>query len=169
MKLNIKSKNIKKVFVIILVIFVIILLSYCFAVKYCKKIGDEYVSTEKTNVLADNKVNDLQLQNELSGEQGDITYTATIGKIKLSCIDENSNPVAGCTFELLDTNGKSYGEVETGDDGIITFYKVPEGEYVLKQIKIATGYETKEDVAKNVIVTGGKMSEVVFNNITLQD
>ena len=161
--------NIKKVLVIIFVILLIILLSYCFVANYCKKIGDKYMLDEKTNVFGDNKVSNEQLQNEFSGKQGELTYTTTIGKIKLSCIDENSNPVAGCTFELLDTNGKSYGEVETGDDGIITFYKVPEGEYLLKQVKIATGYESQEDVAKNVIVTGGKMSEVVFNNITLQD
>ena len=92
----------------------------------------------------------------------------TLGKIKLNCIDEDTNPVSSCKFELLDTTGKSYGDVSTGDDGIITFYKVPEGEYILKQIETNSEYEPKES-SKNVVVKGGETAEVTFTNSLIKD
>ena len=87
----------------------------------------------------------------------------TLGKIKLVKVDQDDQPVSGATFELKDTTGKSYGQVTTGDDGIITFYKVPEGQYILEEIEAPQGYTITEK-SKNVTVVGGQTVEVKFVN-----
>ena len=89
--------------------------------------------------------------------------TTTLGKIKLTKVDQDDQPVSGATFELKDTTGKSYGQVTTGDDGIITFYKVPEGQYILEEIEAPQGYTITEK-SKNVTVVGGQTVEVKFVN-----
>ena len=87
----------------------------------------------------------------------------TLGKIKLVKVDQDDQPVSGATFELKDTTGKSYGQVTTGDDGIITFYKVPEGQYILEEVEAPQGYTITEK-SKNVTVVGGQTAEVKFVN-----
>ena len=89
--------------------------------------------------------------------------TTTLGKIKLTKVDQDDQPVSGATFELKDTTGKSYGQVTTGDDGIITFYKVPEGQYILEEVEAPQGYTITEK-SKNVTVVGGQTAEVKFVN-----
>lgn len=100
-------------------------------------------------------------------ETGEVSYTS-IGKILLNCVDENGNPVSGCKFELSDPTGKVYGDVTTGDDGIIKYYKVPEGEYILKQVETDSEYEPKE-TSKSVIVEAGKTAEVTFVNSLIRN
>ena len=112
----------------------------------------DYLSLDKETNTADRELSAI------------ISYGTTLGKIKLNCIDEEGNPIASCKFELSDTTGKVYGDVTTGDDGIITFYKVPEGEYILKQIETNSKYEPKED-SKNLIVKSGETVEVTFVNV----
>ena len=87
----------------------------------------------------------------------------TLGKIKLVKVDQDDQPVSGATFELKDTTGKSYGQVTTGDDGIITFYKVPEGQYILEEIEAPQGYTITEK-SKNVTVVANQTAEVKFVN-----
>ena len=123
-----------------------------------RKAGKMYAGQKQDYLLLDKLTNTTD--RELAAE---ISFGTTLGKIKLNCIDENNNPVSGCKFELLDTTGKVYGDISTGDDGIIKFYKVPEGEYILKQIETNSEYESKES-SKNVIVKGGETAEVTFIN-----
>ena len=92
----------------------------------------------------------------------------TLGKIKLNSVDGDNNPVSGSRFELLDTTGKSYGSVVAGDSGIITFYKVPEGEYILKQIETNSEYKS-EEISKNVTVKAGETAEVTFVNLPIKN
>ena len=87
----------------------------------------------------------------------------TLGKIKLVKVDQDDQPVSGATFELKDTTGKSYGQVTTGDDGIITFYKVPQGQYILEEVSAPQGYTITEK-SKNVTVVANQTTEVKFVN-----
>lgn len=143
MKLN-EEKNQKNKLIIILVILLVIVVVF---------VGAYFMIKNNRN---NNKTEKSEIQ--------DTSEVTTLGKIKLICIDEENNPIAGCKFELLDNDEKTYGEVETGDDGIITFYKVPEGDYKIKQIEINPEYELKEEDTKNVIVKGGETSEITFEN-----
>ena len=87
----------------------------------------------------------------------------TLGKIKLVKVDQDDQPVSGATFELKDTTGKSYGQVTTGDDGIINFYKVPQGQYILEEVSAPQGYTITEK-SKNVTVVANQTAEVKFVN-----
>ena len=87
----------------------------------------------------------------------------TLGKIKLVKVDQDDHPVSGATFELKDTTGKSYGQVTTGDDGIINFYKVPQGQYILEEVSAPQGYTITEK-SKNVTVVANQTAEVKFVN-----
>ena len=116
----------------------------------------DYLSLDKETNTADRELSAI------------ISYGTTLGKIKLNCIDEEGNPIASCKFELSDTTGKVYGDVTTGDDGIITFYKVPEGEYILKQIETNSKYRS-EEISKNVTVKAGETVEVTFVNSLIKD
>ena len=89
--------------------------------------------------------------------------TTTLGKIKLTKVDQDDQPVSGATFELKDTTGKSYGQVTTGDDGIINFYKVPQGQYILEEVSAPQGYTITEK-SKNVTVVANQTAEVKFVN-----
>ena len=70
-------------------------------------------------------------------------------KIKFKKIDQDGNPLEGATFQLFKKNndGKwnSYGQpIETKEDGIVEYSKLPKGEYQLKETTAPTGYEKLE-------------------------
>ena len=70
-------------------------------------------------------------------------------KIKFKKIDQDGNPLKGATFQLFKKNndGKwnSYGQpIETKEDGIVEYSKLPKGEYQLKETTAPTGYEKLE-------------------------
>lgn len=87
----------------------------------------------------------------------------TIGSIELIKVDQDDEPVVGAKFALKSTDGKTYGELETGTDGRIMFYGVPVGEYILEEISAPEGYAIK-DKSQNVTVVGGETSTVKFVN-----
>ena len=87
----------------------------------------------------------------------------TIGSIELIKVDQDEEPVVGAKFALKSTDGKTYGELETGTDGRIMFYGVPVGEYILEEISAPEGYAIK-DKSQNVTVVGGETSTVKFVN-----
>lgn len=89
----------------------------------------------------------------------------TIGKIKLNVLDQKGQSVSGAKFALKDSEGDTLIETTSGADGLITYYKVPEGEYTLEEIEKPQGY-TVEKTAKTITVIGGKTTAVKFlNNI----
>ena len=70
-------------------------------------------------------------------------------KIKFKKIDQDGNPLKDATFQLFKKNndGKwnSYGQpIETKEDGLIEYSKLPKGEYQLKETTAPKGYEKLE-------------------------
>ncbi|MDU7114129.1 MAG: SpaA isopeptide-forming pilin-related protein, partial [Peptoniphilus harei] len=64
-------------------------------------------------------------------------------------IDQDGNPLEGATFQLFKKNDNgtwdSYGQpIKTGEDGIVEYSKLPEGEYQLKETTAPDGYEKLE-------------------------
>lgn len=109
----------------------------------------------------------VRLDTEPTTIDGQLTIewekVTTLGKIKLVKVDQDDQPVVGAKFALKDSEGNLILEAETGTDGIITFYKVPEGEYILEEISAPEGYEIV-DKTTNVTVVGGETSEVKIVN-----
>ena len=89
----------------------------------------------------------------------------TYGQIRLTKVDQDDQPVAGAKFRLVnsDTNEVMAESVETGDSGVLTFYRLPEGNYTLTEIEAPYGYQVVE-ATKNIKVKSGEMSEVKMTN-----
>ncbi len=85
------------------------------------------------------------------------------GAIELVKVDQDKQPVVGARFKLTNASGKDLGEVETGNDGKINFYDVPEGGYTLTEVAAPEGYVIKEK-SKNITVKAGEMAKVEFVN-----
>ena len=104
-------------------------------------------------------------QNNMAEKElvANITITDTLGMIKLYCLDTDNNPVGGSKFSLINSDGDYLGDVTAGDDGIVNFYKVPEGEYTIKQIEVSQGYELQKETEK-FTVKAGETTNVTFYN-----
>ena len=57
-----------------------------------------------------------------------------LGEIQLVKVDQDDQPVKGAVFSLTNSKGENLGEVTTGSDGKISFYKVAEGQYTLTEV-----------------------------------
>lgn len=89
--------------------------------------------------------------------------TELVGKIELRNENQNGAPVIGQKYSLKNSKGKSLGEVETGNDGKITFYMVPEGDYYLESVQEVEGYKPRVQ-QKEVTVYPGEKTIVSFVN-----
>lgn len=70
-------------------------------------------------------------------------------KIKFKKINSKSEALQGATFQLYKKNNEgkwnSYGQpIETKEDGLIEYSKLPKGEYQLKETTAPTGYVTPD-------------------------
>ena len=70
-------------------------------------------------------------------------------KIKFRKIDQDGNPLEGATFQLFkknnDGNWDGHGQpIETKEDGLIEYSKLPKGEYQLRETTAPKGYEKLE-------------------------
>ena len=126
-----------------------------------RKVGYIYEDKNKESqdyVQLNTEINETE--RELAVE---VDFTTTLGKIIVKCINEEGNPVSGSTLELLSSDEeKSYGQIEAGDSGIVTFYKIPEGKYKIKQVIQNSAYELKDEDIQNITVNGGETSEVTL-------
>lgn len=72
-------------------------------------------------------------------------YITQTGRIELVLVDQNDLPVIGAEINLKKANGKNIGNVDTGADGKIKYYKVREGDYILEIIDMPEGYEVEDN------------------------
>jgi len=92
------------------------------------------------------------------------TKPNTLGEIQLVKVDQDDQPVSGAVFNLYnDANELVVDNVSTGSDGKISFYKVPEGNYVLEEVSAPEGYEIKNKT-QNVTVKAGETTDVKVVN-----
>ena len=91
------------------------------------------------------------------------TKVDTVGRIVLTKVDQDDQPVVGAKFRLEKEDGTVLGEVETGADGVVTFYRVPTGNYRLVEIEAPTGYVIK-GATHNVTVVTGEVTNVKVVN-----
>lgn len=91
------------------------------------------------------------------------TKVDTVGRIVLTKVDQDDQPVVGAKFRLEKEDGTVLGEVQTGADGVVTFYRVPTGNYRLVEIEAPTGYVIK-GATHNVTVVTGEISNVKVVN-----
>lgn len=126
-----------------------------------RKIGLIYeeVNTENQDYLKlGTQIDDLEVKSTIEW-----STIVTIGKIEVTVEDNNNNPIVGARIALKSTDGKTYGEVESGTDGKIMFYSVPVGEYVLEQVDVPEEYEvTQIERAKKITVNGGETTILTF-------
>lgn len=85
------------------------------------------------------------------------------GRIELIKVDQDDQPVSGAKFKLIDQYGNELMQVETHEDGVIDFYNVPVGNYILEEIEAPAGYTIKNKTS-NVTVVGGQLSTVKVVN-----
>ena len=91
------------------------------------------------------------------------TKTESFGRIELTKVDQDNQPVVGAKFRLDRVDGTVIGEVTTGADGKITFYNVPVGDYILTEIEAPVGYVIQEQTT-NVTVKANEISSVKVVN-----
>ena len=91
------------------------------------------------------------------------TKSSTNGRIELTKVDQDDLPVVGAKFRLERVDGTVIGDVETGTDGKITYYNVPEGEYRLVELSAPEGYSIKTK-STNVTVVANETSKVKVEN-----
>ena len=91
------------------------------------------------------------------------TKTSANGRIELTKVDQDNLPVVGAKFRLERVDGTVIGDVETGTDGKITYYNVPEGEYRLVELSAPEGYSIKTK-STNVTVVANETSKVKVEN-----
>ena len=121
------------------------------------------------NVLAEDTdavVEDTTAQNtENNGEKIGVTdeseegNMSTIHKVSvvITKVDENGNPLAGATLQILDSEGNVLEEWIS--DGNAHNTMLPEGEYILHEKTAPIGYETAADKTFTVeILVNNKIS-----------
>lgn len=91
------------------------------------------------------------------------TKTSTNGRIQLVKVDQDEQPVVGAKFNLSKADGTFIGEVSTGADGVITFYNVPAGNYVLTEVEAPEGYTIKEKTTNITVVANETANVKVVN------
>ena len=91
------------------------------------------------------------------------TKKNTKGEIQLVKVDQDEQPVKGVTFNLTSASGSFIGELTTGSDGRISFYNVPEGDYVLTEVSAPEGYVIKTKT-QNIKVVADQVTNVKFVN-----
>lgn len=85
-----------------------------------------------------------------------------IGRIEFYLHDSSNLPVSGANVLLKKGDYSSIGEVETGRDGKITYYKVPEGSYIIEILELPEGYEFGSNKEVKFEVVEKEITQIKF-------
>ena len=132
--------------------------------RYVRKITPPecYVAPEDTEVYIEDKV---------KGVEQKVTVKYVTGNILIYKTDaETSEPLPGCTFQVLDyETGDLIVEVESGDDGYVEVRGLRYGKYIVVETAAPENYEISEDQYEVNIVKDGETVTVEFANIPTGD
>lgn len=132
--------------------------------RYVRKITPPecYVTPEDKEVYIEDKEN---------GVEEDVIVKYITGNILIYKTDaETSEPLPGCTFQVLDyETGDLIVEVESGDDGYVEVRGLRYGKYIVVETAAPENYEISEDQYEVNIVKDGETVTVEFANIPTGD
>ncbi|URN95313.1 MAG: SpaA isopeptide-forming pilin-related protein [Candidatus Pristimantibacillus lignocellulolyticus] len=84
---------------------------------------------------------------------GNVTNVLIQASIEFVKNNENSQPLAGATFGLYNTQNVEINRVTSGTDGKVTFTNVGEGTYTIKEISPPYGYKLIEGIIDTVTIS----------------
>lgn len=131
--------------------------------RYVRKITPPecYVTPEDKEVYIEDK----------AGVEQNVTVKYVTGNILIYKTDaETSEPLPGCTFQVLDYDtGDLIVEVESGDDGYVEVRGLRYGKYIVVETAAPENYEISEDQYEVSIVKDGETVTVAFANVPTGD
>ena len=100
-----------------------------------------------------------------AGQTYEVTFTNTKkGGFTIKKIDEDTRqPLKNAVFKITKSNGEFVREAETDANGVITLDGLPEGSYIVTEIKAPDGY-ILQDTPKTFEIKDGGSMELVFTN-----
>lgn len=109
-------------------------------------IGDYELVIEEVNEDGYlNKTQDLTILDtpEVQENVVELEYT----KLQIQYIDEETKEqIPGGKLQIIDQNGNIVLEIETAEDAAL-IEKLPPGDYILREVETASGYESTEDIS----------------------
>ena len=100
-----------------------------------------------------------------AGQTYEVTFTNTKkGGFTIKKIDgDTRQPLKNAVFKITKSNGEFVREAETDANGVITLDGLPEGSYIVTEIKAPDGY-ILQDAPKTFEIKDGGSMELVFTN-----
>ena len=100
-----------------------------------------------------------------AGQTYEVTFTNTKkGGFTIKKVDEDTRqPLKNAVFKITKSNGEFVKEAETNADGVIILDGLPEGSYIVTEIKAPDGY-ILQDTPKTFEIKDGGSMELVFTN-----
>ena len=100
-----------------------------------------------------------------AGQTYEVTFTNTKkGGFTIKKIDEDTRqPLKNAVFKITKSNGEFVKEAESDANGVITLDGLPEGSYIVTEVKAPTGY-ILQDTPKTFEIKDGGSMELVFTN-----
>lgn len=101
----------------------------------------------------------------VSGQTYEITFSNTkkAGFIIKKIDEDTRQPLKNALFKITKANGEFVKEAETDENGVIALNDLPEGSYIVTEIKAPTGY-VLQDTPKTFEIKKGESRELVFTN-----
>ena len=91
------------------------------------------------------------------GKTAEVTFTNThYGRIEIRKTTNTGNQLGGWTFRVRDSEGNSYGDFTTDDNGYACADNLPLGRYTVVELPTEDAYWAGELGFHTVLVTGGK-------------
>lgn len=91
------------------------------------------------NLVMDSKEHAFILADNGQVIKKTVVNTTSHGKLKIIKVDENSNPLAGVTFEITDKDGKKVCDMTTNEEGIAESTELERGTYYYQETKAPDG------------------------------